>query len=119
MPAFLTEFAAVCPRRPVRLRPPLLLRAPCANLSYSGLQHYLWANRILYKDFARRPRKGHHALEEASLRQAQQLGREFRYLNSTQPPKKTSPGVIAARDRIRKWPRSACSAASIRACRSR
>ena len=40
-------------------------------------------------------------LEEASLRQARQRGREIRYLNSAQHRKEDIARVIAARDRIR------------------
>jgi hypothetical protein len=66
-----------------------------------GLQHYLWAQRIPYKDFAAHSLEVTARLEEASLRQARQLGREIRYLNSAQHRKEDIAREIAARDHIR------------------
>jgi hypothetical protein len=66
-----------------------------------GLQHYLWSHRIPYKDFAAHSLEVTRRLEEASLRQAQQLGREIRYLNSAQHRKEDIAREIAARDRIK------------------
>jgi hypothetical protein len=66
-----------------------------------GLQSYLWAHRIPYKDFAAHSLEVTARLEEASLRQAKQLGREIRYLNSAQHRKEDLAREIAARDRIR------------------
>jgi hypothetical protein len=66
-----------------------------------GLENYLWAQRIPFKDF------GDHSLEvsarlvDASLRQARHLGREIRYLNSAQHRKEDIAREIAARDHIR------------------
>ena len=52
----------------------------CGNLrrvSYQlGLQYYLWAHRILFKDFAAHSEQVTARLEEASLRHAQQQGRD-------------------------------------------
>jgi hypothetical protein len=49
------------------------------NLAYSlGVQNYLWAHRIPFKDFATHSLEVSARLEEASLRQARQLGREIR-----------------------------------------
>jgi hypothetical protein len=72
------------------------------NLAHPrGLQHYLWAHRIPYKDFAAHSLEVTARLEEASLRQARQLGREIRYLNSAQHRKEGIAREIAQRDRIR------------------
>jgi hypothetical protein len=72
------------------------------NLSFRlGLQHYLWHNHIPYKDFAAHSLEVSARLEEASLRQARQLGREIRYLNSAQHSKEDIAREIAARDHIR------------------
>jgi hypothetical protein len=65
-----------------------------------GLQNYLWANRIPFKDFDRHSQQITDRLEAASLRQAQQLGREVRYLNSADLRKDDVAREIAARDRI-------------------
>ena len=66
-----------------------------------GLQHYLWDNRIPYKDFKDHSLEVSARLEEASLRQARQLGREIRYLNSAQHSKEDIARHIAERDRIK------------------
>jgi len=64
----------------------------------------LWANRVPYKDFARHSQDVSARLEEASLRQARQLGREVRYLNSAQLRKEDVAREIAARDGITAGP---------------
>jgi len=71
-------------------------------ISYAdGLQGYLWFRRIPYKDFAAHSQEVTVRLEEASLRQAHQRGREIRYLNSAQHSKEDIAREIAARDRIK------------------
>jgi hypothetical protein len=101
MLSFLTRFATVV-RGVVSGFDRLFFRGSLRNLSYpGGLQHYLWAHRIPYKDFAAHSLEVTARLEEASLRQAQQLGREIRYLNSAQHSKEDIAREIAARDRIR------------------
>lgn len=80
----------------------LALRGTLRNLSYHrGLQHYLWLNGILYKDFAKHSQEITAALTAASQRQAQEAGREIRYLNSTGFRKEEIAREIAARDGIR------------------
>ncbi len=80
----------------------LFLCGTLRGLSYrKGLQHYLWAHRIPYKDFAAHSLEVTKRVEEASLRRARQLGREIRYLNSAQHSKEDIAREIAARDRIR------------------
>src|SRR5438270_9835938 len=72
------------------------------NLAHCrGLQNYLWAQRIPYKDFAAHSLEVTDRLEAASLRQARQQGREIRYLNSARHSKEDIAREIAARDRIR------------------
>jgi hypothetical protein len=66
-----------------------------------GLQHYLWENHIPYKNFKDHSLEVSARLEEASLRQAQQSGREVRYLNSAQYCKEDIARQIAARDHIK------------------
>jgi hypothetical protein len=65
-----------------------------------GLQHYLWAHRIPSKDFAAHRLEVSARLAEASLRQARQLGREIRYLNSARHSQEAIARDLAARDRI-------------------
>ena len=80
----------------------LFFRGTLRRLAYPrGLRGYLWYNGIPYKDFAKHSLKITARLEEASLRQAKQLGREIRYLNSSQVRKEDIAREIAARDRIK------------------
>jgi hypothetical protein len=80
----------------------LFLCGTLRNLAHpAGLQGYLWAQRIPFKDFAAHSQEVTARLEEASLRQAHQLGREVRYLNSAQHRKEDIARAIAERDRIR------------------
>jgi hypothetical protein len=79
----------------------LFLRASLRNLTRPfGLQNYLWANRVPFKDFARHSEQVTDRLEATSLRQAQQLGREIPYLNTSEVRKDELARDIAARDRI-------------------
>jgi len=101
MPSFLTKFAGVV-RGVLHGFDRLFFRASLRRLSQRfGMQNYLWAQRILYKDFAAHSEAVTARLEEASLRQAQQLGREIRYLNSAQVDKEEIARAIAARDHIK------------------
>jgi hypothetical protein len=101
MLSFLTKFAAVV-RGVLSGFDRLFFRGSLRTLSYTeGMQHYLSANHILLKDFARHSQEVTARLTEASLRQAQQLGREIRYLNSSELRKEDIAREIAARDRIR------------------
>jgi hypothetical protein len=101
MLSFLTRFASVV-RGVLRGFDRLFLCGTLRNLAHCrGLQHYLWAQRIPYKDFADHSLEVTARLEEASLRQARQLGREIRYLNSAQHSKEDIARQIADRDRIK------------------
>ena len=72
------------------------------GISYRrGLQNYLWANRVLFKDFAEHSAQVSAQLEEASLRLAREKGREIRYLNSAKERKEDIARAIAARDHIK------------------
>jgi hypothetical protein len=101
METFLSKFAAVV-RGVVSGFDRIFFRGTLRNLAYpAGLQHYLWANRIPFKDFDRHSQEVTERLQEASLRQAQQEGREIRYVNSSELSKEDLAREIAARDRIR------------------
>jgi hypothetical protein len=79
----------------------LFFRGTLRNLSYKeGLQHYLWRTRVLHKEFAQHSQAVTQQLEEASLRQAREQGREIQYLNSAKISPEKEALKIAARDRI-------------------
>jgi hypothetical protein len=79
----------------------LCFRGTLRNLAYpQGLQHYLWAKRIPFKDFDRHSKQVTQQVVEASLRHAQETGCEIRYLNSADYRKEDVARDIAARDGI-------------------
>jgi hypothetical protein len=78
MRAFLTRFAALV-RGVLCGFDRLFFCGTLRNLSHvDGLRHYLWVHRIPFKDFADHSLEVTARLEEASLRQARELGREVR-----------------------------------------
>jgi hypothetical protein len=66
-----------------------------------GMQHYLRANHILLKEFAAHVDQVTRRLKEASLAEAEALGRPVQYLPSPQASKEEIARGIAARDGIR------------------
>jgi hypothetical protein len=101
MHSFLAKFAAFV-RGVLTGFDRLFLCGSLRSLSYPrGLQHYLWAHRIPYKDFGSHSLEVSARLEEASLREARRLGREIRYLNSAEHSKEDIAREIADRQRIR------------------
>ena len=101
MQAFLTKFVALV-RGVLSGFDRLFFCGTLRRVSHTrGLQHYLWALRIPYKDFAAHSREVTARLEEASRGHARQLGRAIRYLNSAQHRKEDIAREIAARDRLR------------------
>ena len=101
MRAFLARFAGVV-RGVLSGFDRLFLRGTLRGLAHTkGVRDYLWANQILHKDFATHLQAVTARLEEASLREANRLGREVRYLNSSAVRKEDVAREIAERDRIR------------------
>jgi hypothetical protein len=101
MLSFLSRFASVV-RGVLSGFDRLFFCGSLRSISYvKGLQNYLWFRRIPFKDFAAHSQAVTERLQEASLRQARQLGREVRYLNSAQHSKEDIAREIAARDRIK------------------
>jgi hypothetical protein len=101
MHAFLTKFTAVV-RGVLSGFDRLTFRGSLRTLGYClGLQNYLWANRVPFKDFGAHSQQVSARLEAASLQHARQLGREIRYLNSAQHRKEDIARAIATRDHIR------------------
>jgi hypothetical protein len=79
----------------------LFFRGTLRNLSYPmGLQNYLWANGVQFKNFDQHSKTVTSRLEEASLRQAQDAKREIRFLNSSKISPEEEARKIAARDQI-------------------
>src|SRR5260370_5152063 len=98
MSAFLSKFAGVV-RGVLSGLDRLFFRGTLRNLAYHyGLQNYLWANRIPFKDFAQHSAAVTEQLEAASLRQAQAQGRPVIYLNTHQVELEAEAKNLAARD---------------------
>jgi hypothetical protein len=101
MKAFLSKCGAVV-RGVLSGLDRVFFRGTLRNLAYrQGLQNYLWANRIPYKDFGTHSATVTAQLEEASLRHAREQGRPVVYLNTHQVELETEAQRIAARDGIR------------------
>jgi hypothetical protein len=116
MQPFLTRFAALV-LGVLNGFDRLFFAGTLRRVSYClGLQNYLWARRIPFKDFAAHSLDITARLEEASLRQARALGREIRYLNSTQFSKEDIARHIADRDHIKNG--LICVLRSVDPCRS-
>jgi hypothetical protein len=80
----------------------VIFRGTLRNLSYrAGLQHYLWANRVPFKDFHAHSQEVTQRLIAASERHAQESGREIRYLPCSSASKEDIAREIAARDNVR------------------
>ena len=100
MQAFLRKFSNVV-RGVLNGFDRLVFRGTLRNLCYCyGLQNYLWANRIPFKDFHHHSLAITKQLEEASQRYARETGREIRYLNNAKIEKEAVAREIAARDGI-------------------
>jgi hypothetical protein len=83
----------------------LFFRGTLRNLAYrEGLQHYLWANRILYKDFDRHSEEVTARLQEASLGPARAANCDISYINSHKIRLEDEARALAARDRITAGP---------------
>jgi hypothetical protein len=116
MHSFLTKFAGVV-RGVLCGLDRVFLRGTLRGLAHTkGLKGFLWVNRIPFKDFGDYSKQVTAQLVEASLRQAQQQGREIRYLNSTEFRKEDIARAIAARDRIKEGP--ICILRSVDPCMS-
>jgi hypothetical protein len=101
MRSFLTKFASIV-TGVLSGFDRLFFRGTLRGIAHTaGLQKYLWVNGILLKDFAQHSLQVTAQLQEASLRQAKQLGREIRYINSSAVRKEDVAREIAERDRIR------------------
>lgn len=101
MNAFLSKFGQIV-RGVLSGFDRLFFRGALRNLSYpEGLQHYLWANRIPFKDFAQHSQAVSQQVQEASLQHAQQQDRPVVYLNSHRVSLEDEARAIATRDRIR------------------
>jgi hypothetical protein len=80
----------------------LVFRGTLRSIAHDeGMKRYLWANQILLKDFGAHVERVSRRLKEASLAEAEALGRPVKYLPSSQVSKEEIARGIAAQEGIR------------------
>jgi len=80
----------------------LVFRGTLRSIAHDqGMKRYLWANQVLLKDFGSHVERVSRRLKEASLAEAETLGRPVKYLTSSQVSKEEMARSIAAQERIR------------------
>jgi hypothetical protein len=80
----------------------LVFRGTLRSIAYhEGMKRYLWANQVLLKDFGTHAERVSRRLKEASLAEAESLGRPVKYLTSSQVSKEEIARGIAAKEGIR------------------
>ena len=79
----------------------LVLRGTLRSITFAdGLRHYLHANDVLLKDFGSHVKRVSLKVKKASEKEATDLGRPVKYLNSSQVSKEEIAREILARDRV-------------------
>jgi hypothetical protein len=79
----------------------LVFRGTLRSIAHDeGMKRYLWANQILLKDFGSHVERVSRRLKEASLAEAEALGRPVKYLTSSQVSKEEMARGIAAQEGI-------------------
>lgn len=81
-----------------------------------GLNGYLYGAKVAMTDYGRHVQEVSERLKEASLAQARQLGREVRYLDSSQGRKKDIALEIAARDAVKSGDGLICVLSCVEPC---
>ena len=80
----------------------LVFRGTLRSIAHDeGMKRYLWANQILLKDFGSHVERVSRRWKEASLAEAQALGRPMKYLTSSQVSKEEIARGIMAEEGIR------------------
>ncbi len=80
----------------------LVFRGTLRSIAHAeGMKRYLWANQVLLKDFGAHVERVSRQLKEASLAEAEALGRPVKYLASSQVSKEEIARGIAAKEGIR------------------
>jgi hypothetical protein len=80
----------------------LVFRGTLRSIAHDeGMMRYLWANQVLLKDFGSHGERVSQRLKEASLAEAEALGRPVKYLTSSQVSKEEMARSIAAQEGIR------------------
>jgi len=80
----------------------LVFRGTLRSISHKeGMDRYLWANQILLKEFGSHVERVSRRLKEASLAEAEALGRPVQYLTSSQVSKEEIARRIATKEGLR------------------
>jgi hypothetical protein len=95
----------------------LVFRGTLRSIAHDeGMMRYLWANQVLLKDFGSQVERVSQRLKEASLAEAEALGRPVKYLTSSQVSKEEIARGIAAKERIHEG--LVCVLTCVEPCRS-
>ncbi|MGQ9636096.1 MAG: hypothetical protein ACUVXB_17875 [Bryobacteraceae bacterium] len=95
----------------------LVFRGTLRSIAHDeGMMRYLWANQVLLKDFGSHVERVSQRLKEASLAEAEALGRPVKYLTSSQVSKEEIARGIAAKERIHEG--LVCVLTCVEPCRS-
>ena len=79
----------------------LVFRGTLRSIAHDkGMKRYLWANQVLLKDFGSHVERVSSRLKEASLAEAEAVGRPVKYLTSSQVSKEEIARGIATKERI-------------------
>ena len=79
----------------------LVFRGTLRSIAHDeGMKRYLWANQVLLKDFGAHVERVSRRLKEASLAEAESLGRPVKYLTSSPVSKEEMARDIAAQEGI-------------------
>jgi hypothetical protein len=80
----------------------LVFRGTLRSIAHDqGMKRYLWANQVLLKDFGWHVERVSRRLKEASLAEAEALGRPVKYLPSSQVSKEEIARRLATQEGIR------------------
>lgn len=93
----------------------LVFRGSLRKISYVfGLQGYLWAHNVLWKDFGFHVQQISQQVKQAALHCMQRCGRPVQYLPSSLINKEETARAIAKKDRITQGP--VCALTSVEPC---
>ena len=93
----------------------LVMRGTLRRIAHTeGMNHYLWANNVLLKDFATHVESVSQALKSASVAETLAAGRPVRYLYSPDVSKEDIARRIAAEDHVTNGP--VCALTCVEPC---
>jgi len=93
----------------------LIFRGTLRKIAYEcGMKGYLWANRILFKDFGSHAHEVSERVKRAALRCVEEAGRRIQYLPSSKDDKEEIARGIAEQEYITQGP--VCALTCVEPC---